>query len=88
MLKEDLRFQTFLKDVEKSYYREIRKQIIFGCKISKSCFYKWIMGRSTPNTTRRTIINGIAVKFGYSPVYPNNRTKKLKSSIMLKYASE
>ena len=88
MLKEDLRFNSFLKNVEKSYYKEIRKQIIVMCKISKSCYYKWISGRATPSPARRSIINGVAVKFGYSPVYPNNKIKKLQTSIMLNYASK
>lgn len=88
MKKDDFRFRDFLKHVAKSFYKEIRRQIIAMCKISKSCFYKWIEGTSTPNEKRRTIINGIAVKFGYSPVYPNNKTVKMNPSIFVTYASK
>ena len=78
MKKDDFRLRTFLQSVEKSQYRAIRRAIIDLCKVTKSSYYNWLNGISTPNPRRRTIINAVAVKYGYSPVYPYNKISTIK----------
>lgn len=78
MKKDDFRLRTFLQSVEKSQYRAIRRTIIDLCKVTKSSYYNWLNGVATPSPRRRTIINAVAVKYGYSPVYPYNKISTIK----------
>lgn len=71
MKKNDTRFKLFVENVATKDISLVRKYIMYYCKISKSCYYKWLGGGSTPCVRRRVYINGIAFKFGYPIVYPH-----------------
>ena len=77
MKKDDFRFRNFLQTVEKSHYRPMRRAMLDLCKITKSSYYNWIKGVATPSPKRRSVINAIAVKYGYKPVYPYNKISSI-----------
>lgn len=88
MKKDDFRLRDFLQNVEKSQYRPIRRAILDLCKVTKSSYYNWIKGIATPSPKRRTVINAIAVNYGYAPVYPYNKISSINLSNYISNGNE
>lgn len=71
MKKNDVRFKNFIEHIATKDITDVRKFVMYYCDISRTGYYKWLEGSSTPSIDRRVTINGIAFKFGYPIVYPN-----------------
>lgn len=87
MRKSDKRFANFVENVAKHDIKSVKEHILSLCKVSLSCYYKWILGTATPSLERRMIINAIAFKFQYPIVYEHAKGYKHNNKIF-KYGSE
>ena len=81
MKKNDLRFKNFIENVPKEHIFAVRKCILKQCRITTSCYYRWISGDATPSLERRLAINKIAKRYNYPTVYEYAKSYKAQAKL-------